>query len=103
MNVTRVSCPFGTLVFKLHPLFLQMTGGSSGSAYYYGWNSGIVVADMANITYCPLTDSDTKYLPDQQANGVDGLTSGYLTECGLQISHDVTHAYIKSFVSYTAE
>lgn len=103
MNVTRVTCPFGTLVFKLHPLFLQMAGGTVGGTAYYNWGAGAVVVDMANLVYAPLTDSDTKYVPDQQSNGVDGLKAGYLTEAGLEIHHGITHAYIKNFATFTAE
>lgn len=103
MNVTRVTCPFGTFVMKQHPLFTQMAGGTTGTAYYYGVNSWGFVVDMANIQYVYVKDRDTQYQPDLQSNGVDGLKSGYLTECGLEISQADTHGVIKSFVSYTAE
>lgn len=96
MNVTRVSCPFGTLVFKTHPLFNQMVGGTTGGTAYYGLNSHCIILDMENVKYVNLKDSDTKYESNLQDNGVDGMKSGYLTECGLEVAHAKTHWWIKN-------
>lgn len=103
MDVTRVTCPFGSAVFKNHPLFTQIQGGTTGGGAWYGLNSWMFFLDMGNIKYCPFQDDDTKYLPDQQDNGVDGLKSGYLTEAGLEVDHEKTHGLIKNFTAFTAE
>jgi hypothetical protein len=97
MRVMRLECPFGSLVLMNHPMFNEVTGGltATGSTYY-GMNSWMAVFDMANLTYVSLTDSDTKYQKDLQANGLDGLQSGYLTECGLELAHARTHFLIKN-------
>lgn len=96
MNVARLTCPFGTLVLKNHPLFNQDVGGTTAATAYYGMESWMFVLDMENVKYVYLTDSDTKYQPVLQANGVDGMQSGYLTECGLEVSHYATHYLIKN-------
>lgn len=103
MNITRITCPFGTLVWKTHPLFNQMTGGSTGGTAYHGFSSHGIVLDMENIKYVYLKDRDTKYQPDLQENGVDGLKSGYLTECSIELSHAKTHFWIKNLHKHAAE
>ena len=90
MNVSKLITPFGELVLKTHPLFNQIPGGTTSVAYY-GMESSMFILDMDNIKYRYLTDSDTKYEADQKTPGVDGLKSGYLTECGLEIHHPLTH------------
>lgn len=96
MDVTRLVCPFGTLVLKTHPLFNQTTGGTTTGADYFGMESWMFVLDMKNIQYVTLTDGDTKYQPKLEDNGVDGMQSGYLTECSLEVHHAQTHYLIKS-------
>lgn len=103
MNVTRLTSPFGELVCKTHPLMNQMTGGTTGGTAYYGVNSWAFIMDMANIGYTHLTDSDTKYEPDLQVNGMDGLKSGYLTEAGLELHHASTHFLVKNLVKGIAD
>src|SRR3990172_4222502 len=91
MNVSRIVTPFGVLVLKSHPLFnllTQVTGA------YLGLISSMIVLDMAQLKYRPFVDADTKYLPDRQGNGIDGMKSEYLTECGLEIGHPQTHFHI---------
>ena len=102
MDVTRVFCPFCTLVLKTHPLFNQITGGTNTTAYY-GMESWMFVMDMDNIKYVYLDGSDTNYQPVLQANGLDGMQSGYLTECGLEISLPQTHYLIKNLVLAKAD
>jgi hypothetical protein len=92
MKVTRLICPFGELMLKTHPLFNVLPGGTTGGSAYTSWVNNALVLDMANITYRPLKDSDTKYLPNRQGNGIDGVKSEFLTECGFEINHAQTHA-----------
>lgn len=102
MNVTRITSPFGELVVKTHPLFNQMKGGTTTAVDYYGMESWLWVLDMQEITYVTLKDSDTKYQPDLQANGMDGLKSGYLTECSIEVHHPKTHYLLKNVVAAAA-
>jgi hypothetical protein len=105
MDVRRLFCPSGTVVLKTHPLFNQnqslLAGASSQS--YFGMDAWLMIVDMADLTYRPLRNSDTQYLPDRQANGVDGLTSEYLSEAGLEIAHGKHHYLLKGLVSGGAE
>lgn len=103
MRVTRLDSPFGSIVIKTHPLFNQMLGGTTAGTAYYGMNSTLVVLDMAELKYRYLVDSDTKYQPVLQDNGVDGMKSGYLTECGLEVHHGKNHFRINSLVAGAAD
>ena len=103
MNVGRLTCPFGTLVLKTHPLFNQVTGGTNGGGAYYGLESWIFILDMANLKYRYLKGADTKYIADQQTPGLDGVLSGYLTECGLEIAHPTSHYVVKKMTTVAAE
>ena len=98
MNVLRVTSPFGELVFKTHPLFNEQRGSGTTTSSYYGMESWMWVLDMENISYRYLTDSDTKYQSDIGVDGLDGMKSGYLTECGLQTALPKTHYLIKNVV-----
>jgi len=89
MNVRRLLSPFGTLVLKTHPIFNMLT--TSAGAAWAGYDSSMVVLDMENFKYRYLKESDTQYQPKLQNNGIDGMKSGYLTECGLEIHHPKTH------------
>lgn len=95
MNVSRLTCPFGDLVIKTHPLFNQMTGGSTGGTPYRSMDSSLLVLDMAELKYRYFSGDDTRYEKDLQPNGMDGMESGYLTECGLEVHHPLTHFFLK--------
>lgn len=92
MNVTRLFSPFGEVVFKTHPLFNQLTGGTTSASRYYGLNSGAFILDMNELKYRYITD--TKYEKDLAQEGQDGMKSGYLTECGLEVHHSKAHFLI---------
>lgn len=103
MDVRRLFGPFGTLVLKTHPLFNQIDSAGMAGTATLGMDTWCLVLDMANFTYRPLTDSDTQYLPDRQANGVDGLLSEYLTEAGLEVDHAKTHYLMKGLHTAAVE
>jgi len=95
MDIRRFFTPFGTLVMKTHPLFNQVQSQYDSSDIFRSLDSWALILDMGDISYRPLRNSDTQYLPDRQANGVDGLTSEYLTECGLEVHHGKHHTLLK--------
>ena len=99
MNVSRLICPFGTLVLKTHPLFNYAPGGTTDGTEYFGYDSMLVILDMENLRYRYLTDSDTKYKADIQENDLDGKKSEYLTEAGLELHHPDTHFLIRGLTN----
>lgn len=98
MQVARLTSPFGTLVCKTHPLWNQMT---STSTLAYPQNTSaanmVVVLDAANLRYRYV--DDLKYQPDLTAVGLDGMKSGYLAECGLELQHPNSHIYAEGIMS----
>lgn len=102
MDVRRFFTPGGTLVLKTHPLFNQITSDIGGSPAYRSLDAWALILDMAQLTYRPLKNSDTQYLPDRQNNGMDGLESEYLTEAGLEVNHGKNHYLIKGLVAGAA-
>lgn len=102
MNVNRLVSPFGELVIKTHPLFNQVQGGTTGGSAYYGMESWMFVLDAAQLQYVYLKDSDTKYEPKLEANGMDGMKSGYLTECSIEVHHPKSHYLLKNMVAAAA-
>jgi hypothetical protein len=107
MNVSRLVTPFGELVLKTHPLFNQMgtvmSSTTAGEYAYTAADSWLFVMDMDNVKYVYLKDSDTKYEPVLQSNGVDGMKSGYLTECSIEVVHPKSHYLIKAVVTGGAD
>jgi hypothetical protein len=83
MNVTQYTSPFGTLKVVYHKL---MEG-----AKYGGY---IIVVDMEEVAYRPLTNRDTKIRPNIQPNDQDGRKDELLTECGLEFGQQRKHGLI---------
>jgi hypothetical protein len=103
MDIRRFFTPYGTLVMKMHPLFNQVTSYYSGTDIYRSMDTWALILDMGDISYRPLRNSDTQYLPDRQGNGIDGLTSEYLTEAGLEIHHGKHHYLLKGIDAGAAD
>jgi hypothetical protein len=99
MNVSRPVCPFGELVMKTHPLFNQMPGGTTAGTAYRSLDSDWLTLDMKEIKYRYFSGDDTRYEKQLEPNGMDGMQSGYLTECGLEIHHPLTHYYVKGLTT----
>lgn len=94
MNVSRFTSPFGELVFKTHPLFNQMSGGTASDAVttFTAMANNAIVLDMDRVRYRYITD--VLYEKDLTAVGLDGKKSGYIAECGLELHDPSTHFYI---------
>ncbi len=103
MEVTKIFCPFGSLVLKTHPLFNQQASTPGGSPEYWAADSWLYILDMSKITYIYLRNRDTKYEPELKENGIDGLKSGWITECGLRVAHPETHFLIKGLSTGAAD
>lgn len=89
VNVTRYQTMAGQLMVHLHPQFRQVPGMSTA----------MVIIDMAHIKYRYLQNRDTDLLRDRQGNGVDGVVHEYLTDCGLELTQDKVHSYIKGWAT----
>jgi hypothetical protein len=85
MKITKLVTPFGELAVKVHPLFTQNSGGTNGGTDYTAMSNWILTLDMERIRYRYLTDSDLDYQSKLEPNGLDGLQSGYLAECGIEV------------------
>ena len=58
-----------------------------------------VVIDLPNLKYRFLTDSDTKLYEDIQENDRDGKKGEYISEVGIQLMLEQTHAVLKNVTS----
>lgn len=58
--------------------------------------------DMGNIQYRPLNGRDTKLRPDIQANDADGWVDEYLTEFGMTVRQEKTHAVLFGVTGFAA-
>jgi len=79
--VTLVSA-FGTLHFKMHPLFNLLAP----------FNNSALIVDPKYLVYRYI--DDTKYLPNRQANDLDGEKSEFLTEAGLEMHFERAHGWL---------
>jgi len=84
--------PFGTVLFKNHPLFNEVTAHSKMALFL----------TLQNIKYRPLRGRDTKFLKDRQARGADKKTDEYLTEAGLEVQHEKTHGVMHNINAFSS-
>lgn len=103
MRITRITSPFGDIVFKTHPLFNQMRGGDNGGTLFDAKANNIYVLDMGQFTYRPFAGDDMRYEKDLTAIGLDGQKSGYLTEAGIELHHPETHMIFTGVRGGTAD
>ncbi len=74
--------PFGTVYLKIHPLFsLEATMRNS-----------MLICEPRFMKYRFI--DDTTYKPKIQSNDIDGETSEYLTECGLEFYFEMAHGWL---------
>lgn len=82
LKITEWRSPFGSLMFKLHPLFNQ----------HPEWRKNALVLDVSNLKYRYV--DDTMFIKNRQDPGLDASMDEFLTECGLEVNMEETHAYI---------
>lgn len=93
MEVIKLTTPFGVLTLKGHPLLTQTAGGTNQlPSAYFAMDSWALILDMDDIEYVYMRERDLEYEADLQANGMDGMQSGYIGECGIQLVHGKNHA-----------
>jgi len=76
----------GSVHFKVHPLF-DMDSDLEDWA---------LILDLGNLSYRPLTDSDTQFLKGRQETDRDGRKDEWIGECGLQLLFPESHMLIKN-------
>jgi len=74
----------GTVHFKVHPIFDNDADLE---------DSGLFL-DLGNLSYRPLTDSDTQFLKGRQETDRDGRKDEWIGEAGLQCLFPESHMYI---------
>jgi hypothetical protein len=92
VNLTRYNTFAGDLMVHLHPQFRQVPG----------MKEAMIIVDFPYLSYRYLEGRDTQLLENRQSNDADSVKHEYLTECGLELLQDKTHAYIKNWGSRTA-
>ena len=83
--VNQFVTPHGTINFVKHPVF---------RGYYDDY---CVSLDFANIDYKFVPGRDTHIVPNAQSNDADAYMEYLLTECGLEVRHEQTHAIMKLY------
>jgi hypothetical protein len=71
----------------LHPQFRQVPGMENAA----------IIIDFPYLKYRYLDGRDTSLLRDRQSPDEDAVKHEFLTECGLEMLQDKTHAYIKNW------
>jgi hypothetical protein len=87
VNLTQYKTFAGDLLVHLHPQFRQVPG----------MKTAMVIVDFPYLNYRYLEGRDTQLLENRQAPDADSVKHEYLTECGLELLQDKTHAYIKGW------
>lgn len=101
MKVTRLTSPFGELVMKTHPLFNQMRGGTTAGTDFLGIANNLYVLDPEGLKYRYV--DDLKYEKDLTAVGLDGMKSGYIAECGIELHHPLSHYIVTGITGGVAD
>lgn len=88
MELVKWIIPQGTFLFKTHPLLNNHTR----------YTNSMFVLDPSSLIYRYLTGRDTKMQDNIQANDADEQKGQWIGECGLEIHHERTMAYLGNFV-----
>lgn len=92
MRIHVLETVSGTLYFKTHPLFNQI------SDFYYS----ALILDVHNLVYHPLQDSDTKLFKNRQLPDADRRKDEWLTEMGLEVRFPESHMFIDNLTGITS-
>jgi hypothetical protein len=86
---------FGTVYFKLHPLFNEVTVHSKMAVF----------VEPKRLIYKYLAGNgvnrDTKLLKDRQSPGQDRTVDEFLTECGLEVHNERTMGILKNVNAFS--
>jgi hypothetical protein len=90
MKIIEYTTPSGTLYLKTHPLFNQ----------HPVWRQNGLVLDVDNLVSRPI--DDTMFIKNRQQPGEDAAKDEFLTETGLEVHFEKTHAYLQGITGGTA-
>jgi len=89
INFTQYQTFAGDLMVHLHPQFRMVPG----------MDDAMVIIDFPYVKYRYLEGRDTSLLRDRQAPDLDAVKHEYMTECGLELTQDKVHTYIKNWTT----
>jgi hypothetical protein len=92
MNVVRHETPFGTVLYKSHPLFSQNPILRNNALFI----------DIHNLVYRYVSGRDTTLLKNRQANDADFRKDEWLSECGLELRFPESCMYLQNVVDFVA-
>jgi len=84
MKVIEYVTAYGSLMLKNHPLLSQ----------HPVWRQNAVILDPGNLVYRDL--DDTMFIKNRQDNDEDASMDEFMTESGLELHFEETHAYIEN-------
>lgn len=87
MKLKELVLPQGVLYVKSHPLLNT----------HARYTRSMFVIDPSAMVYRPLKNRDTKFKDHIEANDEDKEKGMWITECGLEVHHEKTMAYLGNF------
>jgi hypothetical protein len=84
MNFQKLVIPQGTFYLKTHPLLNT----------HARYSASMWVIDPAVLKYRYMKGRDTKFIDNIQNNDEDRKKGMWITECGLEVQHEKTMAYL---------
>lgn len=84
MKFQTLELPQGTIYLKTHPLLNT----------HARYTNSMFILDPTCLTYRCMKGRDTKFIDNIQAPDADRQTGMWLTECGLELHHERTMAYL---------
>lgn len=87
VSFTRYRTFAGDLLVHLHPQFRRIPGMATSA----------LILDFPFLKYRYMDQRDTSLLENRQGNGEDRRKSEYFTECGLELTQDKVHHYLKGW------
>lgn len=85
-TVTMIETLRGTVYFKVHPIYDNDPDLEDAGLFL----------DLGNLSYRPLTDSDTTFLKGRQETDRDARKDEWIGEAGLQCLFPESHMFIKN-------
>ena len=87
MNFQKLVLPQGIVYVKTHPLLNT----------HARYTNSMFVIDPSALKYRAVKNRDTKFQDNIQANDEDRKKGMWMTECGLEVHHEKTMAYLGNF------
>jgi len=92
--IAQYLSPHGEVMLVGHDM-LEGTGSTNQEYGGYGY-----LIDLENTFYRPLQNRDTRLQMNIQTNDVDGQKDQFITEAGIQVIQEKTHAILKDVITY---